>query len=119
MTRLLDNETAIHPLLEVDRDVDHVDVYAINVAERTQRLLARVIRSSGEFEVHAPGPVEKEILSRIESSTVAPKGLDDLCHIFDSPQLMASRVHHGEQECAFRASGCVELRKRTPRLNLL
>ncbi len=118
MNRLLSQETASHPLLEVDRGVEHVDVYEIRVADRSQRLLARVVLDDGEFAVHAPGGIEKQILSRIESVTVAPQTLEDLVQVFDSPQLMASRVHHGD-DCAFWTSGCIELGERKPRLSLL
>lgn len=99
-------------------EVDHVDIYAIHVAKRVQRLLGRVTLDHGSFVVHAPGDMEKRILSRIESSTLAPMSLADLGHVFDAPQMMASRVHTAEG-CAFWRSHSIELEERKPRLSLL
>lgn len=102
-------------LFDVQPDVDHVDIYAISVRDRVQRLTARVTLESGSFAVHARGAIEKRILTRLESSSLSPHALKDLGMVFDAPELMASPVHTMER-CPFGCRHEVPLEKRRPQL---
>lgn len=104
-------------LFDVRPDLDHVDLYAISVRDRVQRLIARVTLEGGSFAVHARGEVEKRILIRLESSTTEPRSLEDLGTVFDAPELMASPVHTMDQ-CAFGCRHELPLEKRRPQLTL-
>jgi hypothetical protein len=105
-------------LFNVRPEVDHVDVYAISVRDRVQRLVARISLESGSFAVHAGGDVEKRILARLESTSMHPQTLDGLGLIFDAPELMASPVHTMAQ-CPFGCRYELPLEKRRPQLTLI
>lgn len=104
-------------LFDVRPEVDHVDIFAISVRDRVQRLVARITVESGSFAVHASGDVEKRILTRLESTSMHPQTLDDLGLVFDAPELMASSVHT-MAHCAFGCRHELPLEKRRPQLTL-